>query len=304
MKYMSTHIVVAVLASTLLLLGATIAMSDTVMYGGNGGQPSSTNDGALVIINQATGAIMVVGNPTGVSRISGLAFDSTGALWGATQASGGFPPPPGPTSVSDLINLNPANGQLLSSVPIKDTLGTGISIADLAVQPGTDMLFGIRGPIDQLNGQGNLYTIDKKTGVATLVGNTGDFFGSIAFAPNGTLYMSAADLDPMGNIVNQSLKTLNPSNANILSTFPTNDFFGALGIRPTDGMIFGGTGSGHTIFTINPTTGAETLVGDTGLNFVGDIDFTPIPIPLPSTMLLFGSGLLGLTGLSRKFKRN
>jgi len=28
------------------------------------------------------------------------------------------------------------------------------------------------------------------------------------------------------------------------------------------------------------------------------------PVPLPSTLLLLGSGLLGLAGVGRKFKRN
>ena len=162
------------------------------------------------------------------------------------------------------------------------------------------MLFGIRGPQDGGNGQGNLYTINKQTGVATLVGSTGDFFGSIAFAPDGTLYMSSQDL-VMGNQVNQSLKTLDPSNASILTTIATNDFFGALGIRPTDGTIFGGTGDGHQIYTIDPITGAETPIGDTGKNFVGDIAFSPVPVP-PS-MLLLGSSLLGLMGW-RRFKKS
>ncbi len=300
MKIRGAHMVLAIMAATLLLFTTSLARADTNMYGGNGGHNNgdSINDGALVIIDQTTAAITVVGQPTDISRIAGLAFDSTGTLWGATQPNGGFPPPPGPTGVSYLIKLDPANGNLLNAIEITNA-GNGISIADLAVQPGTDTLFGIRGPQDGLNGQGNLYTIDKQTGVATLVGSTGDFFGSIAFAPKGTLYMSSQDL-VMGQQVNQSLKVIDPANAMILSTVSTNDFFGALGIRPTDGTIFGGTGDAHQIYTINPITGAETLIGDTGMNFVGDIDF--YPIPLPPSMLLLGSGLLSLAGW-RRFRK-
>ena len=172
--------------------------------------------------------------------------------------------------------------------------GTGISIADLAVPPGTGVLYGIRAPADQLGGQGKLYTINTTTGVATLVGNTGDFFGSIAFAPDGTLYMSAAGLDPLtDNIINIGLKTLNPANASTLSFVATPDFFGALGIRPADGVIFGGTGDLGQIFTINPASGKETLIGSTGRNFVGDIDFQ---VPEPGTLVLLGLGLLGIAG--------
>jgi hypothetical protein len=273
-----------------LSLTLTSAAAAVIMYGGNGGHNNgdSINDGWLVTINQTTGAVTPVGHPGSVSRISGLAFDLTGALFITTQGGTGFPPPPGPTTASNLIQINPATGAIINNIGlVKDAMGTAISIADLAVQPGTGLLYGIRGPNDQLGGQGLLYTINKTTGVATLVGNTGDFFGSIAFGPNGTLYMSAADLDGMGNFVVVGLKTLDPSNANTLSVVPTTDFFGAFGVRP-DGVLFGGTGDTGQLFTINPITGAETLVGSTGRNFVGDVDFLA---PEPSTLVLFGIGI-------------
>jgi PEP-CTERM motif len=287
-------LVPAVLVALVGLL-STPSLATPIMFGGLGGHSNgdSSNDGALAIVDQTNGGVSIVGHPAGVARISGLAFDSLGNLFGATQLAGGFPPPPGPNSFSDLIRLNPNTGALLSSVPIAAG-GVSISIADLAVQPGTDTLYGIRGPNDQHGGQGLLYTINAVTGAATLIGNTGDFFGSIAFSPTGTLYMSAADLDFMGNFVNISLKTLNPSNAAVLTAVPTLDFFGALGIRPTDGVIFGGTGDQSQLFTINAVTGAETLIGNTGRNFVGDLAFQSATVPEPTTLSLMGLGLVAM----------
>src|SRR5262249_28964248 len=158
--------------------------------------------------------------------------------------------PPGPTSTSNLIRINPLTGALISSVPVTAG-GVGISIADLAIQPGTNTIYGIRAPTDQLNGQGLLYTIDPTAGVATLIGNTGDFFGSIAFAPNGTLYMASADLDfATDNQINIGLKTLNPSTAATLSFVSTSDFFGALAVRPEDSAIFGGTGDSSLLVKV------------------------------------------------------
>lgn len=278
----------------------------SILFGGLGGHNiasgpgASANDGSLAVVNQATGAVTIVGHPAGVSRISGLAFDSSGFLFAATQPAGGFPPPPGPTGASSLLRLNPDNGAIISSVSIT-TGGVPISIADLAVQPSTSVLYGIRGPIDQLGGQGKLYTINKTTGAATLVGDTGDFFGSIAFAPNGTLYMSAADLDfNTDNLINIGLKRLNPANAAILSFVPTTDFFGALAVRPEDSVIFGGNGDQHQLFTINPITGAQTLIGDTGLNFVGDFAFQ---VPEPASFALAGLGLMALIAWQRVRRR-
>ena len=39
-------------------------------------------------------------------------------------------------------------------------------------------------------------------------------------------------------------------------------------------------------------TGLETTVGNTGLNFAGDLDFRPVPEPV--SLALCGLGLLGL----------
>ena len=250
-----------------------------VLYGGLGGHNNgdSTNDGALAIVNQTTGAVTIVGHPIGtppITRISGLAFDSAGNLYASTlKPGGGFPPPSGPRS-SNLITLNPSNGALLTSTAITDGVGgPALAIADLAIQPGTNTLFGITNPDGAAGGPGDLYTINKSTGVATLIGNTGFFFNSIAFAPDGTLYLAAANLDfATGMLIDKALKTINPSTAAVLTSVSTTDFFGAFGIR-SDGTIFGGTGDQHQLFTINPTTGAETLIGDTGSTFIGDIAF-------------------------------
>jgi PEP-CTERM motif len=282
-----------------LTLAATPSFASSIMYAGLGGHSNgdSTNDGSLGITNQTTGVVTIVGHPAGVSRITGLAFDSVGNLFGTTLGAGGFPPPPAPTSTSNLIRIDPNTGALISSLPITAG-GVGISIADLATQPGTNTIYGIRGPQDQANDQGFLYTINPITGIATLIGSTGDFFGSIAFAPNGTLYMSSADLDANDNLINIGLKTLNPSTAATLSFVPMLDFFGALAVRPDDSRIFGGTGDSAQLFTINPLTGIETLVGSTGRNFVGDFAFTPVPEP--GTLGLLALGLFGIAAHARR----
>src|SRR5205085_10638308 len=130
-----------------------------------------------------------------ITRLPGLAFEPAGNLYAATLTpAGGFPPPSGPRT-SNLVALNPSNGALISSIPIvKGAGGPALSIADLAVQPGTNTLFGITNPDGPAGGPGELYSINPGTGVGTFIGNTGFFFNSIAFSPNGTLYAAVANL--------------------------------------------------------------------------------------------------------------
>jgi hypothetical protein len=50
-----------------------------------------------------------------------------------------------------------------------------------------------------------------------------------------------------------------------------------LGVSP-DGILFGGTGDDHKLFSVNPATGEETLIGDTGRDFVSALAFGPPPV--------------------------
>jgi len=291
----------------ILSLALPAVQADVIMFGVNGGHPNpdgsplSINNGWLVIVNQTTGAVTPVGHPAGVSKLSGVAFLND-ILYGSTiNGNVGFPPPVPSSPVSDLVKIDPNTGALLQDIGPITAGTTALQIADLAVQPGTGTLFGISASSSgDFSAAGNLYTINTKTGAATLVGATGDFFGAIAFGPDGTLYLNSADLDAMGNIVNTELKTLNPTNAKTLTMVATLDPPGALAVR-FDGAIFAGNGDAGKIYTINPLTGKETTVGNTGLNFVGDLAFQPTPEPISLPMC--GLGLVGLVVVSYQRKR-
>jgi sugar lactone lactonase YvrE len=177
-----------------------------------------------------------------------------------------------------------------------------MSIGDLAIQPGTDTIYGIRSSAGALGPGGTLHTIDPVTGAATLIGNTVQFRGGgLAFAPDGTLFFLEFN----------ELHILDALTASILSTTNLNfDSHDGLAIR-SDGVFFasqsgpgGGAGAGAgdaNIRIIDPLAGTSTLLGGTGAGNVSDLAFRPIPEP--AALLLMGLGLAGL-GFARRRRRS
>ena len=261
----------------------TAAATCTVtMYGGIG-SGSAINRGAVVTLNQTNGQGSVVGTPTPGVGLPGLDFHPDGRLFASTIAGGG-------SSTSTLIQINPDTGTLIGvPVPIIVTGEGPISIGDLAFQPGTGVLYGIRSNADGLFLGGYLYTINISTGAATFIGDTGTCdAGGIGFAPNGTLYQLSYN-----NCFDfPSLNTISPVDAHRISTVPVDQHYDGLGVR-RDGILFASHGDttppndATGIYTIDPVTGASTFIGDSGVGTVSDIAFRvqgicPSPTPTPT----------------------
>ncbi len=245
------------------------------------GNGSPGTPGALNIVDQNDGSLTFVGDPITPRGLSGVAIDSSGTVFGSVV---------GGNNPSDLVIIDPDNGNLLSTVgTITDAAGAQFSIGDLAVQPGTDVLFGIRSNSDLAGLGGILYTIDTSNAQATLIGDTGTGVnGGLGFAPDGTLYVAPAGLGV--------LTTLDPSNANVLTTTVLSQSLSldGLGVR-SDGTIFGTAGRAfeptHVIVTIDPDTGNVNTLGSNEAK-ISDLDFIPSIIvggeflPIDSTALI------------------
>ena len=234
---------------------------------------SSTNVGAVLLVDDTTGAGLVLGTPVAGTGLSGVVFDATGRLFATTVAGG---------SVSDLIEIDPDSGALLTNF---GTINDGVNdlrIADLAVQPGSDDLYGVAAP------NGRLYTIDKATAAATLIGDPGlGDTGGLAFAPDGTLYAMAA--------ASQRLLTLDPATGAILTNVAADRGLDGLVVRD-DGVIFGTqTGMSDLIVTI-ATNGMTTVVGNTGAGDTSDLAFRNTdPLPRVNVNVTNQFGDLALT---------
>lgn len=241
------------------LVAETVGITET-LYGsiGNG---SALNPGGLILVDQNTGAGTLVSDPITPGGLPGLAYDADAdVLFGATNRTAG-------TGTSTLVVLDPDTGALITTIgPITDgPSGPAFGVGDLAIQPGTGVLYGIRS--NSSGGGGRLYTIDKTTGVATFVGDTFQGRGGgLGFAPDGTLYFAEFN----------QLHVLDPTSAAILSTVA---IVGAapdgLAVRPSDGTLFSTqAGSGNQlIHTIDPVTGLATVLGTTGVGGASDLAF-------------------------------
>ena len=291
-------------AAALLFLTTHACLAAPIFLGGIG-FGSQQNRGRVTVINGATGAgTLLPGVGAGAEAgLNGLTFDLTGALFGSAIGNTIFADP----TIDDpmLVKLNPVTGELISSVPITFN-GDPLEVVDLAAQPGTGLLYAASFT-STLPGT-SIYTIDKSSGEATLVGPTGVIGVTLAFALDATLYMSSATFSAAGAQTGSFLSTVNPLTGAILTTVPiapqaSGNFIhvGGLGVRPTDGALFAAAREANVaqrgdIYLLS-TTGVATRLWSTGVGEVGDLGFAPIPEP--TTVLLLTTGLF-IIGVARK----
>ena len=268
-----TLLTTALLATS---LGFSHLASADVIYGttGSGGTISD-----LVTIDLATGTTTFIGT-TGIA-VNGLTFDSTtGTLFASERGDGGLYSLNTATGAASLIGAfnSPASG--CSS---RNVLLTANSSGDLYgwCDPGSD----------------DLMSIDKNTGTATIVGESGIGTGrhGLAFDVNDDLYLyqsSYYDVDT------------NTGAASLLGTFSAtahhgdfnddnNLYYGIAGNGLLNVLdLVGGTGLVDSIQTDrdNLFTIAFTAEGEPD----PDPDPDPNPVPEPTSLLLASLGLIGL----------
>jgi hypothetical protein len=254
-------------ARTVMMVGLLLAVpvrSRATMY-------RSDFSGEFGTLNPDTAAFTVLGTPVSEHPLSGICLDTNGRMWGTSRTSS--------TSTTTLIEINPSTGGLINSVGVIKVGTSQLNITDLACQPGTGTLFAL-----DSSHPSNLYTIDKTTGAAMLVGTTAIQRGGLGFAPDGRLFAVSVD---------DEFAQLDPANGQTIgSVLDTGVCLDGFAIRPDDGAAFATQCDGDGLYRVNLGTGAADFIGDMG-DFGADVEFSPAVGVRAPAMSGAGLGLVG-----------
>jgi hypothetical protein len=259
------------------LVGAAPARGGllAVNFAGTTGPTSSQ----LLSISETTGAAIPIG-PTGSFALNSLAASPAGELYTV-----GTPPGSLRSLANVLLRLNPTTGAATSVATLNLGGGrNGASIRALAFSPAGG-LYAVYGDAPEL------FTINPSSGAGTLVGSLGQYrVQALDFSPSGVLYGYAVGLPGAG------LVRIDPATAAVTDVNPavpgTANGQG-LAFAP-DGTLYGGN---TTLVRIDPATGIETPIGQTGFDIRG---LAAVPEPSAAALGLIGGAALAATMRRRR----
>jgi len=166
------------------------------------------------------------------------------------------------------LNLHTGEATLVGSPH-----GQGLDIMGMTCSPdGTLYAIGQLGPTNF----NSLYTVDRETGVATLIGSTGvkdkepnfsGFLMALAFAPDGTLYgVNVSTLFSINLKTGLATKVVDMSGV---------VFVMGLAIDEDGKFYVADWVTGSKIYTLDSVTGIATPILETHLDYVHNIAFKP-----------------------------
>ena len=246
-----------------------VPRSSGLLYGSTGGD-HATGGGRLWLIDVTNQTATLIGD-TGFDRLGAIAFDSNGTLYGVSGAS---------ANQGTLMTIDPTNGTptVIGLLSDPDAAVDGLRFNSQGV------LYG--GSFNNTKGMGELLTIDPSNGNVLsslpLVGSGNAFCPGIAFDSKDVLYGSrgnssgrAEDLD----LIDQVTGVMTPIGP---MEFVISDI-----VFAPNGILYGSSPSGASglLYTIDPVTGAKTLLFDTGIAQLSGLAAAPegpTPTPTPS----------------------
>ncbi len=196
------------------------------------------------------------------NNLRGLAFDPTSNLYYGVEGGAGTPS-------GDLFAIDLQTQQTVN-------IGTtGVArLSGLTYDSVRDQLLGVA--------DGNLHSIDRDTGVGTLIGFHGiGPLDNIAFNPfDGYLYGTH-------NLATSQLLRVDPVTGagEIVTDLDRRGFIG-LAIDPETEIFYGADLFTDSLYSIDPLTGVTTLIGPSSTSISG-LTFGVVPVPEPTGLVLF-----------------
>ena len=162
-----------------------------------------------------------------------------------------------------LVTIDAATGTLHGIQTLTSTAGTVQGVNGMAVDPTNGTIYAIVKIAAMSNRQ--LATLDRCSGILTVVGNMGDSFAAITFDSAGQLYGVTGD----GANTPETLYTINKATAvgTLLTALGAGTDGEAIAFNPNDGLIYHASGLSTRIFeSIDPVTLTITNIPLTGFN--------------------------------------
>ena len=173
--------------------------------------------------------------------------------------------------------VNPLTGAEISSVAISVSGDSIANSTGLAISPVSNEMYAAVALNSQNRPERNIIKLDRETGLATNIGNSGQPIANLAFDDSGVLYAIIGDCKSgCGAGINpESLFTvdLNDGSLTFVQALGNGDDGEAIAFNPTDGMMYhmSGIGAGLIFEKINLSTGVVTPIPLSG-DSVADLE--------------------------------